>query len=74
MPELDGIGMILALRKEFPGARIVAVSGAGPSAPGDYLPAARALGALRTWVKPVDAQQLIRETRELVGPKAKRRA
>jgi len=73
MPELDGIGMILALRKEFPQVRIVAVSGAGPSAPGDYLPAARALGALRTWVKPVDAATVIGEIRELVGPNAKRR-
>jgi DNA-binding NarL/FixJ family response regulator len=45
MPEQDGIGAILQMRRERPAARIVAMSGGGRIDKADYLTAAVKLGA-----------------------------
>jgi DNA-binding response OmpR family regulator len=57
MPEMDGIEVIAALRRQFPGVRIVAMSGR----PGvDYLAVAKELGAARILRKPFPMDELIR--------------
>jgi DNA-binding response OmpR family regulator len=56
MPEMDGIEVIAALRGQFPGVRIVAMSGR----PGvDYLAVARELGAARILRKPFAMDELL---------------
>jgi DNA-binding response OmpR family regulator len=56
MPEMDGIEVIAAVRKKFPGVRVVAISGK----PGvDYLSVARELGVAATLRKPFDIEQLV---------------
>jgi len=56
MPEMDGIEIIAALRKQFPGIRVIAMSGR----PGvDYLSVARELGVTRTLRKPFELNELL---------------
>jgi len=64
MPEREGLETIPALRKLHPEAWIVAISGAFG---GQYLKAARMLGADRTLPKPVDREELLAVLRELVA-------
>jgi CheY-like chemotaxis protein len=58
MPEKDGVQMMIALRKKYPGVKIFAISGAGARKPGEYLQFAKGL-ALRTFVKPIDKGALL---------------
>lgn len=56
MPEMDGIETISALRKRFPGIRVIAMSGR----PGvDYLTVARELGVAHTLRKPFEIDELL---------------
>lgn len=55
MPEKEGIETILALRKESPTTKIIAMSGSTE----DYLTVARKLGASGTLAKPFSRQQLL---------------
>jgi DNA-binding response OmpR family regulator len=56
MPEMDGIEVIATLRKQFPGVRVVAMSGR----PGvDYLTVARELGVENTLRKPFEIDELL---------------
>jgi DNA-binding response OmpR family regulator len=56
MPEMDGIEIITALRRQFPAVRVVAMSGR----PGvDYLAVARELGVTSTLRKPFDIDELL---------------
>ena len=56
MPEMDGIETISTLRKQFPGVRVVAMSGR----PGvDYLSVARELGVACTLRKPFAPTELL---------------
>ena len=56
MPEMDGIEVIAALRRQFPGVKIVAMSGR----PGvDYLAVAKELGAARILRKPFVMDDLL---------------
>lgn len=57
MPEMDGLELIQKLSAEFPGARIIAMSGASTAA--DLLSQARRLGARHTFAKPFDTEEFI---------------
>ena len=59
MPNKDGIGMIIDLKKEFPGVKIIAMSGGGVNRPEGYLDGAKKLGANRTLTKPIDRDQML---------------
>jgi CheY-like chemotaxis protein len=63
MPEKEGIEMMIDLRKDFPDAKIFAISGAGKK-PGEFLGLAKHLGAMRTFVKPIDKRELLDAVRE----------
>ena len=60
MPNKDGIGMIIELKKEFPDVKIIAMSGGGLNKPEGYLEGAKKLGAQRTLTKPIDRDELLR--------------
>ena len=64
MPNKDGIGMIIELKKEFPDVKIVAMSGGGLNRPEGYLRGAQKLGAACTLSKPINRQELLRVVRD----------
>jgi CheY-like chemotaxis protein len=66
MPEQEGIETITAMRKELPGIRIVAMSGAFE---GQYLEIARRLGADATLGKPLSAEQVLAKVAEVLEPR-----
>jgi CheY-like chemotaxis protein len=58
MPDMEGIGMILELRRRNPEAKIVAISGGGRSGNGEFLDVAQKLGAMAVLQKPVVSEVL----------------
>lgn len=66
MPGKEGLEVIMAIRRGRPDLRVIAISGGGRGRPGDYLRAARLLGAAQTLEKPFAVKELL-EAVELVG-------
>ena len=64
MPNKDGIGMIIDLKKEFPKVQIIAMSGGGVNRPEGYLDGAKKLGATRTLTKPIDRDEMLKAVKE----------
>jgi DNA-binding NtrC family response regulator len=64
MPNKDGIGMIIELKKEFPQVKIIAMSGGGVNRPEGYLDGAKKLGAGRTLTKPIDRDEMLNAVKE----------
>ncbi len=64
MPNKDGIGMIIDLKKEFPEVKIIAMSGGGLNKPDGYLKGAKKLGAAYTLTKPIDREEMLRAVKE----------
>jgi CheY-like chemotaxis protein len=67
MPEMDGLATIRELLAADPGARIVATSGSGDHAQGNYLPAATVLGAALTLAKPFRPSELLDAVRRVLA-------
>jgi len=67
MPEQDGIGLIMELRKTRQDIRIIAISGGGKIGPSNYLDVARALGADAVFSKPFNLNTFIEEVERLAG-------
>ena len=69
MPKKDGVTTIKEIRQEFPGIRIIAISGGGGVQPEDYVPdaisttaflaAAKEAGADTVFTKPFERKDLI---------------
>lgn len=60
MPDQDGLEGIMTLRREFPDARVVAMTGGSDGIGGlDFLDVAKMLGARRTLHKPFEIQALL---------------
>jgi two-component system response regulator (stage 0 sporulation protein F) len=57
MPEVDGVETILALRREFPEAKVIAIS--GNICADAMLSVARRLGSVATLEKPFTAEHLL---------------
>ena len=70
MPEMDGIETIQDLRREFPGAKIIAMSGRDPVMEFDVFQVAREIGAERTFKKPFRFEELVAAVRELARTSA----
>jgi len=66
MPNKDGIGMIIDLKKEFPNVKIIAMSGGGLNKPDGYLKGAKKLGAACTLTKPIDREKMLEAVREIL--------
>jgi CheY-like chemotaxis protein len=67
MPEMEGIETIHDLRREFPEAKIIAMSGRDPLMNLDVFEVARQVGAAKTFNKPFKFEDLIAAVRELTG-------
>lgn len=59
MPDKEGIETIIELSKEFPGARIIAISGGGKDGTVEYLDHAKELGAIESFSKPFDMDEFL---------------
>lgn len=57
MPELNGLGMLLELMREFLDVKVIAISGAGGEK--NVLDVAKLLGARQTFQKPFSVPQLL---------------
>jgi DNA-binding response OmpR family regulator len=66
MPEMDGIELILALRRSYSPVRILAISG-GTSAGYNYLDAANKIGADRVLPKPINIGNFVHVVDELAN-------
>jgi DNA-binding response OmpR family regulator len=66
MPEQDGIGLIMELKKAKESLRIIAISGGGKAGPSNYLDIARTLGADAVFSKPFSLQDIMREIDKLL--------
>ena len=65
MPEKEGIETIQDLRREFPEASIIAMSGRDSRMKFDVFNVARELGAVRTFKKPFRFEELVAAVRQL---------
>lgn len=67
MPDKEGIEMIVELRKNFPGLKVIAISGGGRTKPESYLNVASVLGAQRTFAKPFRRSEMLAAIKELLN-------
>ena len=70
MPEQDGIGVIMEMRRERPGVKIIAMSGSGRCGKSDFLTVAKKLGADDIIHKPFDIDELMAMIRRHLTPGA----
>jgi CheY-like chemotaxis protein len=68
MPKVDGITLLLHLRKSSPSTPIVAISGGGRHIGTNILDQARTLGARAVLEKPFEAADLLELVEELLAP------
>ena len=68
MPGQDGIVTVRRMRKEFPGVKVIAVSGGDATGRMDLRKDAELLGAARTLRKPFAPADLVRAVRDTLGP------
>ncbi len=66
MPEKEGIETIRELRRDFPGLKIIAISGGGRASADGYLSVAKTIGADRTLSKPFDLKQILDTVKDLL--------
>jgi YesN/AraC family two-component response regulator len=66
MPGKDGIETIMDLKIEFPGVKIIAISGGGRFGPDTYLEIADGFGADYILSKPIKREELIKTIKELL--------
>lgn len=59
MPDKEGLETIVELRRDFPHIKIIAISGGGRIGPEPYLKMAKSMGAMFTFVKPIDRKELL---------------
>ena len=67
MPKKEGLETIIALKRDFPDSKIIAISGGGRISPEEYLSMAKKLGAGYALAKPVEREELLAAVRELIG-------
>ena len=67
MPEMDGIELLMALRKTKPDLKLIAMSGGGASKHFDVLRAAQKLGSCPVLRKPFQLDELRTTVQSLLG-------
>ncbi len=67
MPEMEGLETIRELHREYPGVKIIAMSGGGESGMLSFLSYAKRFGALRTLRKPFSREELLTNVQELLA-------
>jgi CheY-like chemotaxis protein len=66
MPNKEGTETILELRRNYPGIKIIAMSGGGRNNPQDYLKLAKTFGANMTLAKPFTNQEFLDAVRTVL--------
>ena len=66
MPEQDGIGLIMELKKLKPDIKIIAISGGGKAGPANYLSIAETLGADAVFAKPFSINSFQEKVEEIL--------
>jgi CheY-like chemotaxis protein len=66
MPEQDGIGLIMELKKLKPDIKIIAISGGGKAGPANYLSIAETLGADAVFAKPFSLNSFQEKVEEIL--------
>ncbi len=67
MPEIDGIEVVLEIKKRHPSIKVIAISGGGRVLPQAYLDDALVLGADQTLSKPFTVDELMACVDEVIG-------
>jgi DNA-binding NtrC family response regulator len=67
MPNIDGLEVIRALRREFPGVRVIAMSAGGFHGTVDLLSVAQRLGAAEILHKPFTVRALVQAVERVLG-------
>ena len=67
MPEKEGLEIIRELRKDYPLAKIIAMSGGGRTGTMNCLEVARAFGAQQVLEKPFPHQEMLEAIRRVLG-------
>ena len=67
MPEKEGLETIIELKRDYPGTKVIAISGSGQYASLEYLKAAERLGADRSFSKPIDRDRLLAAIERLLA-------
>jgi CheY-like chemotaxis protein len=67
MPEMDGMEIVVALRRIYPGVKIIAMAESGLGPAENSLKIARALGVHKTLIKPLEPEQLVSAVQEVLG-------
>ncbi len=67
MPEKEGIETIRDFIQEFPGIKIIAMSGGGRIGPEAYLKIAEGIGAMHTFTKPIKQKELLEAIETLLN-------
>ncbi len=71
MPDKEGIEMIIELKRDFPGARVIAISGGGRTRNLDFLKLASRYGAEKVLAKPFSQEDLVGAVNSVLnGPAA----
>jgi len=65
MPEQEGLGTIMIMRRERPEIKVITISGGGRVGSVDVLEAAKALGAACVIAKPFDFEELLERINSL---------
>ena len=66
MPEMEGLELLMELRKKQPPMKIIAISGGGRGNAAEYLRAAKFLGASHVLAKPFTNEALLSAINELL--------
>jgi CheY-like chemotaxis protein len=66
MPEMEGLALLMELRKKQPPVKIIAMSAGGRQGAADYLQAAKLMGASRVLPKPFSNDALLAAIKELL--------
>ncbi len=67
MPEKEGLETIQELKQEFQNVKIIAISGYAGGGIKDLLNSAKAFGAMRTFIKPFSAKEILGAVHELLN-------
>ena len=66
MPDKEGLELIIEMKKQRPGLKIIAMSGGGRISPDSYLECAMHFGAEKVFQKPFRQKELVSAVRELI--------
>ena len=67
MPDMDGLEVMIRLRKTHPELKVIAISGGARIRPQSYLDLADSLGADATLTKPMDMNVVLKTVKELLA-------